>query len=614
VATAGIVYWVNGTPTVKNSPAPAGPVAEAPPAAPTPVDLSNPVPEIRVTSVVNAPAPIVVHEPAIRGRVMDEFDMPIEDAAVTIYDVETGPHRTFTGNDGGFAIGDLVAGRKYRVSAVKVRYNEAVDEDVAAPAGEVMLVLTGTSTAVGRVVDEFGEPVTRFDVVYLNHVVEDDALWREIVRSRATTWHEFENAEGRYEVAGVASDAPFSLGARAEGFEAAVIPAPAAPPGQHITLADIVLITEARIAGLVLSPKRAPVSGATVYLGPGTDSPVVARTDPSGRFVLSGLGEELVELTADHDAYLPSTIRLFPSRGDVASVEIVLGQGGALGGRVTHDGRAAPGQSVLVVRYTEPRTQEQVITGEDGRYRIEGLRTGDFDVLAKYTLPGDSGLLRIQSSVRIVAGTEATLNFDFPKKLGTLEGTVTVNGSPATSAEIKGLIDMPQGHATFNTTAGENGFYRIENILPGKVSIRVTARSNDAELRRGVDGEEVRGGETTRVDVDFDAKASLSGKVTNLAGAEVGQAFAYRGHDEVDVSTVEAIIRLESTKVGESDINDKGEFVISGLEPGDYTLVALVFRADAETGDDAINTIRVATQKTSLPATGSVNVTLTLSP
>lgn len=614
---AGVGLWFansrdpanDAAPTRPTSNAPVEPISNVPS---TPVDLSNPLPEIHVTSQVNAPAPIVVNEPAIRGRVIDEFDMPVGDAAVTVYDVDSGAHTAFSDNAGAFAIGDLVVDREYRVSAVKTHYNEVVKENVSGATDEVVLVLTYTSTATGRVVEQSGRPVTHFDLVYLNVVVDDDALWKEVVRSTATSWQPFEHPDGRYEIADIGSSAPFTLGARATGFEPAMIVAPAAPPGEQATLPDIVLKPEARVDGLVLSPKREPVAGANVHLGPDTEGPTIGRTDGSGRFLLSGLGEASLELTADHDAYVPATVQAFPSRGSAKSVEIILGQGGALVGRITRSNQAAPGQTVLVVLLDKPQDRKQAITDQNGRYRIDGIGAGTFDVLAKYAVAGDSPL-RIQSKVDIAAGVDTTLNFNFPDRLGTIEGTITTNGNPVDLAEIKGTVDTPQGQTSFTTTARDDGFYRVESIIPGSAWVTVFARSNDADLRRTA-ATEVHGGEVTRLDIDFDEGAILSGRVTNIAADEVGQVFAVVGYEPVDVSTVEAILRLESTKAGESDIDEHGQFVISGLESSEYTLIALVFQKDPDTGDDAINTIRVATATTLLPQSGEVTVTLTLPP
>jgi hypothetical protein len=617
-AAAGFGLWMAFSRNAGEVSTPAPPVADTdtiadtPPAPSTPVDLSNPIPEIHVTSEVNAPAPVVVNEPAIRGRVVDEFDIPVEGVAVTAYDVNIGPQRTFTNADGVFAIGDLVAGHQYKVSAIKAHFN-AASEEITAPIDGLELVLTYTSSAAGRVVDEFGHPVTRFDVVYVDMAIDNDALWKEIVRSGATSWKAFENPEGRYEIANVASGTPFSLGARAEGFEAAMITVPAVAPAERASPPDIILKADARIDGLVLSHKRAPAPGANIHLGPDAEGPVVGRTDGTGRFILSGLGDAPIELTADHEAHLPATVRVVPRRGEVTPVEIIFGQGGTLIGRVTRGSQAAPGQTVIAMRLTEPRIRKQAVTGEDGRYRIEGLGTGILDVLSKYALPGGGTPLRIQSQVEIVVGAEAALNFDFPHTLATLEGRVTANGTPIAAADIRGTIDTPQGQATFNATAEDDGSYRIGNIIPGDAWVTVSGWSNDVELRRTV-AAELPGGEVTRLDVDFDETTGFFGEVTNIGANEAGQVLALAGHIEVDVSTVEAILRLESIKAGESDIDENGLFFISGVTPGEYTLVALVFRADTDTGNDAINTIRVAMEKAVLPESGGANVTLSLRP
>ena len=101
-------------------------------------------------------------------------------------------------------------------------------------------------------------------------------------------------------------------------------------------------------------------------------------------------------------------------------------------------------------------------------------------------------------------------------------------------------MDTPQGQATFNITSREDGFYRVENLIPGEASVTVKARSSDAELRRTVTAD-LRGGHTTRVDVDFGEGASIAGEITNFTAHEVGQVFAIAGHDDVDVSTAEAV-------------------------------------------------------------------------
>ncbi|MFA6240535.1 MAG: carboxypeptidase-like regulatory domain-containing protein [Candidatus Hydrogenedentales bacterium] len=578
----------------------------------SPIDLSTPLPSINIATSSEAPPPIAVKEPAIRGWVLDSQNQPIVDAAVTIYDVEKGPRKTFSDSGGAFAVGDLDQA-EYRVSAVKEHYNEAVLENVRSGRADVNLVLTNTSTASGRVLNEQGAPVAKFDLVYRDHAITDDALWKEIVRSESTAWKVFENEEGRFEVLDVASGAPFSLGARAEGFEAGYVVVPAAEPGLPAPPADIVLKPEARIAGLVLSPDRTPTAGATIHLGSSPDGPVIGQSDSNGQFELTGLGDSAMELTANHDEFLPGTAHVLPQRGTVVSAEIVLGQGGELEGTVWQGDAPAPNQTVVASRLTPPRIRKQGITDDKGHYQIAGIGLGLVDVLAKWKGAGANDSLRLQRQAEILPGATTTVDFHFPAAYAVLEGTITANGQAVTFAEIQGTVSTPEGQSFFSSTASEDGNFRIEDIVPGAAWVAVSARAGQAELRRTFNVD-LREGETTRQDIAFDTASGVTGTVTNLAPGETGQVLVLPGHVSVDTASFEAISGLDALKTGESDIDAKGQFAIGGLEPGPYTLVALVFSEDADTGDDALNSVRLAVQTTTVTPAGEATETLTLSP
>lgn len=607
---AGLAGWFAWG---KKEPAPTVPASM--PAAPVkakslPLDLSAPAPEVR-TATVASDSTRPIRGLAILGRTVDTAGAPIPDAVVQVYEVNAGPHQVFSDTSGNYVV-DQLPMAEYRVSAQKEHYNDALVEKVRPSSEPVVLVMTVPSRVPGRVMDESEAPITDFEVVYLKQPEMQEALWKEIVRSPRTAWQVYSDPEGRFELPDVASGAPFAVGARAEGFEPGYVTVAVAEPGQASEPAEIRLKPEAKVEGTVLSPERQPVAGATVHLGKDIEGLQVAETDPDGRFELKGLGEAAFELTANHDLYLPATVQVIPKRSEAVSVEIVMGLGGNIEGLVTKGSAPAAGQTVAVSRLTPPRIRKQVVTGPDGRYAVAGIGTGLVDVLAKYREPNsEGGPLRLHRQAEILPGQVTQVDFQFADSYAVLEGTVLANGEPAEFAEIKGTVTNADGQTFLSTTVGEDGHYRIENVMPGSAWMEVTARVGEAELRKNV-AVEIPGEGTVRRDVNFEPASGITGTVQGLRPGEVGQVMAFVSETQLDISTLESVIELERISTGQCDIGDDGSFRIGGLEPGTYTLLALVFQGEADTGDTALNSIRTGRQVVTLKAAGEVQASITI--
>ncbi|MBI2423930.1 MAG: carboxypeptidase regulatory-like domain-containing protein [Candidatus Hydrogenedentes bacterium] len=612
LAIAGLGVW-QGLRIQPGAPAPQT-MPAVPSAAPSMApDLSAPPPGIHIATPDLALPSREVREPAIRGTVVDSAGAPIEDAAVAVYEPETGAHRTFSDASGAFAVGDLEA-LEYRVSAQKAHYNDAVLPAVHTGSAPVELVLTDRSTAGGRVTDEAGRPIAEFEVACLPQPPDGDALWKEMAASRQTQWETFSDPEGQFELSDVPSGAPFAVGARAAGFEPGYVVSPAAEPGAAAQPVEIRLMAEARITGRVLAPDQSPVAGAMVHQGKDADAPAAAESDVDGNFEIAGLGDGEYVLTASHESYLASTAHVLLRRGAATPVDIVLGQGGILEGSVFKGEEPAAGQTVTAIRLAPPRVRKEAVTDAEGRYRIAGVDSGLVEVLAKWREEGkESSPLRLSQQAEIVPGQATTVDFHFPEAFATLEGSITANGQPVKFAEIKVTVNSAEGQSQSGATAGEDGNFLLENLFPGTAWMEVSARAGQAELRKNLEVA-LAAGETAHQEIAFETSSGVSGTVSNLQEGEVGQVSVFPGHVDVDTSTYDSILALDAVKAGESDIDAEGVFLIEGLEPGPYTAVALVFSGESDTGDQALDSIRVGAQFIAVPASGLAQVSLSLEP
>jgi hypothetical protein len=149
----------------------------------------------------------------------------------------------------------------------------------------------------------------------------------------------------------------------------------------------------------------------------------------------------------------------------------------------------------------------------------------------------------------------------------------------------------------------------VEPIVPGQVWLEVA--SPDGSLKQNVDVA-LQAGETRRQDIDFDLATGIAGRVLGLVPGDVGQVVALTGEVAVDLSSAAGVLEMDALASGTCDIDSAGRFSIEGLAPGTYTVLALVFAGESDTGDEVIHSTRIATQLATVAGAGQAVVTLTL--
>lgn len=573
--------------------------------------------------VARAPiAPPVVQadnlpEPAgltISGVVTLADEKPAAGAVIAAYTPDTGAIQSVARDDGRFRVVGLSPG-SYRLSAALEHHNEAVVEKVAAGSSNVRLVLEPLSAAEGKVVDgQTGQPLSTFDVVYLKTPPGDESHWQNILRGETTQWLPVNHPEGRYRIDDVVSQAKFAVAARAAGFEPAYAVVPPLKAAQTGQVTDLRLMPEARIHGVVVSSDRRPLADADVYLGTEPRGRRVARTGADGCFAINQLSAGSVTLTASHPDHLPGTTQVNVARGNDTHVEIVLGGGGFVQGTVMRGTTPLPGQKVAVTRLVPPRVRKETVTDDSGFYTIEGLPVGEAEVIAKVSISDerDAVPIRLQRRILIEDGRPAVADFQFGDASSSIEGAVTAGGQPATIVSIQGFVTGDSGDSFFNASVTAEGVYSIRNLPPGSAWIEATILLNDGRERRKNIPIEIPLGQAIRQDIQFDGAALVYGTVGNLTENESGEVMAVMGSYTFDPAQID-IVDLEHATCATSPISPQGEYRLTDLDAGTYTIIVIAFDPDEADATGQAPTVRSASQTVTLAIGQQLQLDLVIS-
>lgn len=282
------------------------------------------------------------------------------------------------------------------------------------------------------------------------------------------------------------------------------------------------------VVGVVLLlPERTPVSGAVVRLiggGPGREVapyPAIssATTGDNGIFRIEGFAPGAYVFEAAVGGRSPRQFRAtIPETGGVDGIEILLGAGGAVEGRV--DGPSGPAAEVAVkVNRSGTGGGPGFLarrTDAGGNYRFEDLPSGDYSVeVGERDSGGRSG------SVTVEAGR--TVRLDFPAG-ASVSGTILDEAGDAVPDAYVRVIRVGGPYASTQTRTGKEGAYRLDAIEPGAVRIQVQVTGEGGYAMNVLDATLVPG--ENRADIRFGqgpSGAGIAGRIFERAtGAPVG--------------------------------------------------------------------------------------------
>jgi hypothetical protein len=276
---------------------------------------------------------------------------------------------------------------------------------------------------------------------------------------------------------------------------------------------------------------------------------------------------------------------------------------GSVSGRVTLNGKAAPGV-VVSVREERSRTPSESTyrntTDADGTYRINGVPAGNYRVtpLAPVFILSDSNVSSASGKLLLIAAGEVIEGIDFALvRGGVITGKVTDSEDRPLIEQRVDVVSMDAGGSySFGHTrwrmdiqTDDRGIYRIFGIPRGRYKVAVGENENTryrSDTRRVryrqtfhpdvTDSDKAaiielaEGAEATNVDIRVSQTLQLYSAKGRIVNGENGQPLA-----DMQVGLTRIFDNGSSSGSSGQKSDPQGEFLIENLTPGKYSVSIL---------------------------------------
>lgn len=508
----------------------------------------------------------------LTGRVLDETGAPVAGARLELQPVPAGDPglawsaalldpraapETTSDAEGGFAWEHLRPGTwdlVVRAPGFAAETVPAIELEEGRARDLGLLRLTSGTDLSGRVEDPDGAPVAAAEI----HLDDAASRWFSVPMGEPAP-DTVSDADGRFSIPDRRAGEQVDLEVRRPGF------VPRSLPGVVVTGDPLTVQLEpaARLAGVVVGEDGAAVPRALVTAhaeagsaGPGgrvwADHALAhATTDADGRFELDELPSGRLRVVVRADGFLPEERAGLEAgaAGTEETLTIRLRRGAVVEGRVlAADGSPVAGAAVGIDSEGLERWRPARTDG-DGRYRLEGVEPGH-RILGATADDGRS----TRRELEVVEGTNA-LDLVFEPGWPVAGVVVDEAGAPVGDALLT-LAAESTAWGGLEARADDRGAFRFDDVPEGTYWLRgrhpghATTRLEDAvEVAGPVAGLELR----------LASGARIVGNLRGLDGAELRQA-GVMAHDG-------------RTGMSEGRVGPDGGFVVTGLAPGEWTLL-----------------------------------------
>ena len=332
---------------------------------------------------------------------------------------------------------------------------------------------------------------------------------------------------------------------------------------------EIELRPSSHVSGTVVAGGK-PLAGARVMLlrsvagGSGMGAFVMfaggdwAEADDTGRFEFESVEPGKISLQASADGYQEKKLDEIevPAGEDVEGLQLALEPGAVLEGTVLlADGRPAIGARVAPVGSGDRRgpsfTPSAATSDGDGRYRLEGLKSGPASVAATH---GDYG--RAVKDLELRPGANR-LDLTFPGGQTVSGRVVDAGGAPIAGALVE-VQSAGQRWGGNEARTGPDGSFAVEDVQDGSYELAATRQG----FAPSVDGPkiEVKGAPVSGIVITLTPGGVLAGTLQGLAPEEFASV---------------AVNAWAEAGWGSGNVDFKGNYRITDLAPGRYTVRAM---------------------------------------
>lgn len=317
------------------------------------------------------------------------------------------------------------------------------------------------------------------------------------------------------------------------------------------------------IKGRVVTTEGESIPGAVVALDLSGTAVASAFVDDLGNYLIVGIAPGSYTIQAHADLFQTETIGVTILAGEESVVDFVLeANPGSISGTVTDENTGDPIVGALVeARVATLALSDEgpvsmfavfhTLTDSNGFYVLSGLSPGSYVVQAQMD--------NYQSEIKgaIVAPDEDTIvDFSLQPNPGSIVGTIidTDSGDPLASV----IVEVKQG----NTTVAQgftdaDGKFRIDGLAPGRYTVQVRADNFQ--------------GQFFAVTVSANQTDTVNFSLVSDPGALIGT--VKNTNDEPLIGST-VTLELHGVSVQSALTDNDGNFSITGLSPGSYTVRA----------------------------------------